>query len=85
MLFVVTITVQIKPITRICNDAIEKSFKLLGVLFDEYLSFDDHIASLCSKISKSLYCLNRIKKCCYIAGPENVILLYGSLPPIVLY
>jgi hypothetical protein len=39
----------------------EKNFKLLGILFDEYLSFDDHITSICSKISKSLFCLNRIK------------------------
>ncbi len=33
----------IYPITRIHNDGKETSFKLLGVQFDEYLSFDDHI------------------------------------------
>jgi hypothetical protein len=49
------------PITRVHNDGIEKNFKLLGVLFDEYLSFDDHISHLCAKISKSLYCMNRVK------------------------
>jgi hypothetical protein len=58
----------IVPITRVHSDGDEKSFKLLGVLFDEYLSFDAHITSLCAKISKSLYCLNRIKNlqsiCC---------------------
>jgi hypothetical protein len=52
---------QIYPISRIYNDCDEKSFKLLGVLFDEYLSFDDHVSSLCAKISKSLFCLHRIK------------------------
>jgi hypothetical protein len=49
------------PITRVHNDGAEKNFKLLCVIFDEYLSFNDHISSLCGKISKSLYCLNRIK------------------------
>jgi hypothetical protein len=49
------------PITRVHNDGLEKNFKLLGVLFDEYLSFDDHISHLCAKISKSLYCMNRVK------------------------
>ena len=38
-------------ITRVHNDGLEKNFKLLGVLFDEYLSFDDHISHLCAKIS----------------------------------
>jgi hypothetical protein len=52
---------QIYPISRIYNDGEEKSFKLLVVLFDEYLSFDDHVSSLCAKISKSLFCLHRIK------------------------
>jgi hypothetical protein len=49
------------PIQRIYNNGDETSFKLLGVHFDEYLSFDKHISHLCSKISKSLYCINRIK------------------------
>ncbi|MFN9960867.1 MAG: reverse transcriptase domain-containing protein, partial [bacterium] len=49
------------PITRIHNEGEEKSFKLLGLLFDEYLSFDSHVDNLCSKIAKSLFCMNRIK------------------------
>jgi hypothetical protein len=52
---------RIYDIERIHNDGSTKSFKLLGVLFDEYLSFDAHITYLCSKISKSLFCINRIK------------------------
>jgi len=51
----------IMPIERISNLSEEKSFKLLGVHFDEYLAFDHHITQLCSKISKSLYCINKIK------------------------
>jgi len=49
------------PLERIHNNGEETSFKLLGVHFDEYLSFDKHIMHLCSKISKSLYCINRVK------------------------
>jgi hypothetical protein len=52
---------MIYEIERIHNDGQTKSFKLLGVLFDEYLSFDAHITHLCAKISKSLFCINRIK------------------------
>jgi len=52
---------RIYVIERIFNDGPTKSFKLLGVLFDEYLSFDAHITNLCSKISKSLFCINRVK------------------------
>jgi len=41
----------ISPIERISFESNEKSFKLLGVLFDEYLCFKPHIEMLCSKIS----------------------------------
>ncbi len=51
----------IHEIERIHNDGPTKSFKLLGVLFGEYISFDAHITHLCAKISKSLFCINRIK------------------------
>jgi hypothetical protein len=52
---------MIYPIERISNVSSEKSFKLLGILLDENLSFKSHIDMLCSKISKSLYCINRLK------------------------
>jgi hypothetical protein len=51
----------ITPIERIHNEGQTKSFKLLGILLDEYLSFDSHIDNVCAKISKSLFCLNRVK------------------------
>jgi hypothetical protein len=51
----------ISPIDRIYSEGRETSFKLLGVLLDEYLSFNDHISMLVRKISKSLYCINRVK------------------------
>jgi hypothetical protein len=43
---------RIYEIERIYNDGPTKSFKLLGVLFDEYLSFDAHITT-----KEGLFCL----------------------------
>jgi hypothetical protein len=63
-------------IDRICNEGQEKSFKLLGVLFDEYLSFDAHISHLCAKISKSLFCINRIKN---FVNMESLRQLYYAM------
>ncbi len=51
----------ISPIERISFESRESSFKLLGVHIDEHLSFRQHIDILCSKLAKSLYCLNRVK------------------------
>jgi hypothetical protein len=51
----------VSPIERVHNNGIEKSFKLLGVFFDEYLSFDSNVSHLCNKISKTLFSMNRIK------------------------
>jgi hypothetical protein len=62
------------PITRVHCEGEEKSFKLLGVLFDEYLSFEAHITSLCNKIS--LYCLNRIKN---FVTPTAMKMLYFAM------
>jgi hypothetical protein len=66
----------ITQIDRIHNGGEEKSFKLLGVLFDEYLSFNSHIQQLCSKISKSLFCINRIKN--FVNG-ESLKQLYYAM------
>jgi hypothetical protein len=39
----------ITDITCIHNEGEEKSFKLLEVLLDEYLSFEAHVNNLCAK------------------------------------
>jgi hypothetical protein len=36
-----------------------RSYKLLGIHLDEHLSFDCHTKYLCTKINKSLLCINR--------------------------
>jgi len=73
----------IVPVTRIHSDGEEKSFKLLGVLFDEYLSFEFHISSLCAKISKSLYCLNRIKN--FVTPPAMKMLYFAMVHSHIVY
>jgi hypothetical protein len=50
-------------LARVYNDGdnSNQTYKLLGVLFDEYLSFNQHIAYVQRKLSRSLYLLNRAK------------------------
>jgi hypothetical protein len=64
-----TYPLLVTPLERVHNDRAEKSFKLLGVYFDEYLSFDVpvHVEQLSKKVSKTLFSLNRIKN---FANPE---------------
>ncbi len=50
----------IHPIERIHGEGETKNFKILGILFDEFLTFDDHITHLFAKVSKSLFCINRV-------------------------
>jgi Reverse transcriptase (RNA-dependent DNA polymerase) len=50
-------------LTRVHNESISgnRTYKMLGVLFDEFLSFNQHLSYMQSKISKSLFILNRSK------------------------
>jgi hypothetical protein len=66
----------ITDIARIHNEGEEKSFKLLGVMLDEYLSFEAHVNNLCVKISKSLFCMNRIKN---FVNPASMKMLYFAM------
>jgi len=66
----------IYQIERIHNEGLTKSFKLLGVLFDEYLSFDPHISLVCSKVSKALFCINRIKN---FIDQKSLLSLYYAM------
>ena len=43
------------------TDPSSRSYKLLGILLDEHLTFNHHIDYLKSKLSKALYCINRVK------------------------
>jgi hypothetical protein len=67
---------QISTIDRIHNEGPESSFKLLGVMIDEYLSFNAHISHVCAKVSKSLFCINRIKN---FVNKATLKLLYYAM------
>ena len=53
-----------------------KSSKLLGVVFTDNLSFSEHIASICTSATKTLFFLRRLK----LAGasPEDLVRVYSS-------
>lgn len=51
----------ISPIEQIHGKGNEKHFKLLGLFFDKYLTFEHHICSLSGKISRSLYAMRRVR------------------------
>jgi sarcosine oxidase/L-pipecolate oxidase len=52
-----------------------RSFKLLGIYFDENLSFNHNTAALVSKLSRSIFFLNRVK---HTLTPKALKSLYNS-------
>jgi hypothetical protein len=54
----------------------KQAYKLLGIYFDEHLSFDYHITKLTSKLNKSLFCINRAK---HFLNKKSLITLYYAL------
>ena len=52
---------RIFPIERISKMSEVPAFKMLGIYFDENLSFDYHIKQTRNKVSKSIFYLNRAK------------------------
>jgi hypothetical protein len=67
----------ISPIERVT------SYKILGVIIDENLTFDFHVQSVNSKIAKSLYCIRKVKNML----PQNAMktLYYSMIHPHLLY
>ncbi len=53
-----------------------RSFKLLGILLDENLNFNANSELLCSKLSKSIYFINRAK---HFLPPNALKSLYFAL------
>ena len=77
---------KIWKLDRVYNsnpDKLNRTYKLLGIYLDEYLSFDTHCDSVCSKISQSNYIINRAKN---FLNPQSLKTLYFSLVhPHLLY
>ena len=53
-----------------------RTYKLLGILLDEHLSLDQHTSALQSKLSKSIFLINRAKN---LLPPKALRTLYYSL------
>jgi Reverse transcriptase (RNA-dependent DNA polymerase) len=71
---------------RIYNDhpvASERTYKLLGVLLDENLSFDQHCTYVCSKLAQSNYIISKCKN----VLPRKALrtLYYSLIHPYLLY
>jgi hypothetical protein len=63
---------------RIHNDLADpslRSFKLLGIYFDENLNFSANTTALVTKLARSLFFLNRVKN---TLSPKALKLLYTS-------
>ncbi len=67
---------QLERIHNEHADKCKRSYKLLGINLDEYLSYNMHINTLCNKLSKSLYCINRAKN---FINAKSLKLLYFAL------
>ena len=52
---------EIDRITNTCDNFEMRSYKLLGVYFDEHLTFNRHAGNICAKLNKAVYFLNRAK------------------------
>ena len=53
-----------------------RTYKLLGVNFDENLTFNTHFNYLANKISRSLYCISRTKN---FVNKKSLVTLYYAL------
>ncbi len=60
-----------------------RTYKLLGVYFDENMNFDYHITSLCNKLNRSLYWLNKAKN--FLTTKSLVTLYYGLIHSHLTY
>ena len=74
------------PIERISlnyEKSEDKTYKLLGVYFDENLNFNRHSENICSKLSKAIFFLQRSKN--FISKKALLSLYYALFHPHLLY
>jgi hypothetical protein len=77
---------KITALERICNSnpvKANRSYKLLGMYLDEYMSFDEHISHMCSKISQSNFIINRAKN--FLPHSALRTLYFALVHPHLLY
>jgi hypothetical protein len=64
---------RIYPIERIKGDS---TYKYLGILLDENLNFNKHTEYICSKLSKAIFCITRVKT---LLPNKSLVNLYFAL------
>ena len=52
-----------------------RTYKLLGVYFDEYLNFDKHVSYICAKLAKSIFCIKCVSKKLSLKSLKDIMLL----------
>ena len=74
-------------IDRIYTDPDNRHFKLLGVYFDEYLSFNKHADYTCAKLSRAIFCIKRSANKLSLKSLKSIKSLFCtcSPPPFILY
>ena len=73
----------ITPLERISNHSVNPSVKLLGVYFDEHLTFDTHVDKVCKKMNSALYHINSIKNS--LSTKALTKLYYALIHPHIVY
>ena len=73
----------ISSVERICNSSSIPTFKMLGIHFDEHLSFENHCKKVLKKLNSALYMITRAK---HILSPKSLHrLYYAMIHPHLLY
>ncbi|XP_026321464.1 uncharacterized protein LOC113231118, partial [Hyposmocoma kahamanoa] len=68
------------------NIGMSKEIKLLGVILDEKLAFNQHVAGVCKKAISIYYQLQRAAKVSWGLHPEVIRTIYtATVEPIILY
>jgi len=74
---------EIERITCKNDDDNDKTYKYLGILLDEHLSFDFHVNYLCKKLSRALYFMSKTKNIVNANTRKN--LYFALFHPHLLY
>ena len=67
---------NIHNIERISNSSSVRTLKMLGVIFDETLSFDQHCSNIISKVNSTLYHLKTVKN---VLSQQSLKKLYFAI------
>jgi hypothetical protein len=77
---------KVTTLDRIYNNnpvKTSRSYKLLGMYLDEFLSFDEHINHMCNKIAQSNFIINRAKN--FLPHSALRTLYFALVHPHLLY